>query len=155
MYNITTTRIIKTLSVLEQNRRMCHFRNKKRINLPFRNDKDGDTPFQLVCHKYGKEEVKKVIESTLVADCSDYHYSTSRALISAAIDENISLDGVYFMLRREPDVLEKLLSSSSSAGPSDDSASENKQRRRRRQRWLGVIDNTQSSKAKAKAEEKN
>jgi hypothetical protein len=35
------------------------------------------------------------------------------ALITAAIDENVHLDGVYFLLRREPDVLVKLLSQTS------------------------------------------
>jgi hypothetical protein len=34
------------------------------------------------------------------------------ALITACIDENIHLDCVYFLLRKEPDVLQKLLSSS-------------------------------------------
>ena len=67
------------------------------------------------CVSHGNMQSQKGF--ALVADCSDYHYSTSRALISAAIDENISLDGVYFILQREPDVLQKLISSSS--GPSN------------------------------------
>jgi len=33
------------------------------------------------------------------------------ALVMAAIDENIHLDCVYFLLRREPDILQKLPSS--------------------------------------------
>mmetsp|Transcript_28244 Transcript_28244/g.31638 ORF Transcript_28244/g.31638 Transcript_28244/m.31638 type:complete len:150 (+) Transcript_28244:388-837(+) len=39
-------------------------------------------------------------------------YHTVDILLSAVIDENLSLDGVYFLLRREPDILQKLLSSS-------------------------------------------
>jgi hypothetical protein len=33
------------------------------------------------------------------------------ALLLAAIDEGVHLDCVYFLLRREPDILQKLLSS--------------------------------------------
>ena len=32
------------------------------------------------------------------------------ALLSAAIDENVHLDCLYFLLRREPDVIQKVLS---------------------------------------------
>ncbi|OEU23302.1 hypothetical protein FRACYDRAFT_267497 [Fragilariopsis cylindrus CCMP1102] len=38
-------------------------------------------------------------------------YNIVDALVTAAIDENIHLDCVYFLIRREPDVLQKLLSS--------------------------------------------
>ena len=51
----------------------------------------------------------KVIETTL-AENSDNKYVTSNVLLSAAIDDKIHLDGLYFFLRREPDLLLKLLS---------------------------------------------
>lgn len=99
-----------------------YFPKKKGIGLLFRKDRDGDTPFQLACEEHGIEEAMKVIESAL-ADCSpDKPYSTAHALVSATIDEKIDLDGVYFLLRREPDVLQTLLLS---ARQSDNDGSEN------------------------------
>ena len=55
----------------------------------------------------------KIVEETL-ARFPDTPLNVIDALLSAAIDENSHLDGVYFLLRREPDVLVKLLSQSQS-----------------------------------------
>ena len=67
----------------------------------------------MACKEHGKENVIEVIENVLVvADCCSNNntpYNTAHALISAAIDDDIHLDGVFFLLRREPDVLQKLL----------------------------------------------
>ena len=52
----------------------------------------------------------KGIESVLV-DCPNGNpYDTPQALLSAAVNGSIGLDCVYFLLRREPDVIAKLLS---------------------------------------------
>ena len=61
----------------------------------------------------------KVIESILAESSDNPYNTTAHALISASIDEHIHLDGVYFLLRREPDVLPKLLSSSVDGSTSD------------------------------------
>jgi hypothetical protein len=66
---------------------------------------------------FGREKVMKIIEDTLVR-YSDAPINIADSLLSAAIDENVTLDGVYFLLWREPDVLQKLLSSSSSSSSS-------------------------------------
>jgi len=97
---------------------MTYFPKKKGISLLFHKDNHGDTPFQLACEKYGKEKVIEVIENVL-ADCSNTPYNTAHALISAAIDDDIDLDGVFFLLRREPDVLQKLLFPASSDNNND------------------------------------
>jgi hypothetical protein len=68
----------------------------------------------MACGKSSHEQVMKVIEDTLVR-YSDTPINISEALVLAAIDEDIHLDCVYFLLRREPGVLEKLLSPSSSS----------------------------------------
>ncbi|MGK3741079.1 MAG: hypothetical protein ACI8RD_011437 [Bacillariaceae sp.] len=86
-----------------------YYPKDKGINLLFRTDK---TPFQIACEKLCHEKVMKVIEDTLIR-YSDTPINISEVLVMAAIDENIHLDCVYFLLRREPDVLVKLLSSSS------------------------------------------
>jgi hypothetical protein len=70
----------------------------------------GEAPFQVSCEQFGHEQVMKVIEDALIR-YSDTPINTVDALITAAIDKNVHLDGVYFLLRREPDVLQKLLSS--------------------------------------------
>ena len=81
------------------------------------------TTFQYACKNYDGQKVKKIIEDTLAR-----YYSSSTpinsadALLSAAIDETVHLDGVYFLLRREPDMLHKLLSSSPSASTSTSTA---------------------------------
>jgi hypothetical protein len=99
-----------------------YFPEKKGINLLFqkrKHDYDKETPFQCACKKFGYKKVLEVVEDTLVRSSSsfpDNNTPTSNimeALITAAIDENVHLDGVYFLLRREPDVLVKLLSQTS------------------------------------------
>jgi hypothetical protein len=99
-----------------------YFPKKKGINLLFRKTNYGCTPFQQACERLGCEKVMEVVDDTL-ARCSTSSDNTppliiEEALITAAIDENIHLDGVYFLIRRQPDILQKLLSSSSSSSSS-------------------------------------
>ena len=53
----------------------------------------------------------EVIEDTLIIRYSDTLIIIAEALVMSTIDERIDLDGVHFLLRREPDVIQKLLSS--------------------------------------------
>merc|ERR1712232_1029789 len=88
---------------------MRYFPRMVGVNLVFRIDKFGDTPLRIACKKHGTERTWEAIENALI-DCCDTPYDTADALLLAATDHEIDLDGVYFMLRREPDVLAKLLS---------------------------------------------
>ncbi|OEU14838.1 hypothetical protein FRACYDRAFT_241395 [Fragilariopsis cylindrus CCMP1102] len=106
MYSIVRFRLVFEYGIR-------YYPHKKGICLLFRKDDDDDTPFQLACGKFGYKEVMKGIEDTL-ARYSDTPINISEALVMSAIDEDIHLDCVYFLLRREPDVLVKLLSPSSS-----------------------------------------
>jgi hypothetical protein len=116
-----------------------YFPKKEGISLIFRKASDyagntrrvnDKTPFSTACANHGREEVMNVIEETLLkfqqrSDDDDNNnnnnnnntgpYNVVDTLITAAINENIHLDCLYFLLRREPDTLEKLLSSSSSS----------------------------------------
>jgi hypothetical protein len=92
-----------------------YFSKNKGINILFHKHNKGETPFQMACKKFGRNEVIKIIEDTL-ARYSDTLLNVGEALLSAAIDENSHLDCVYFLLRREPDVLVKLQSQSQSSG---------------------------------------
>ncbi|OEU10309.1 hypothetical protein FRACYDRAFT_247264 [Fragilariopsis cylindrus CCMP1102] len=89
-----------------------YFPNKKGISLLFH--RNGYTPFQMACRRFGYKEVMKVVEETLIR-YSDTSINTTEALITAAIDEDIHLDCAYFLLRREPDILHKLLLSTQAA----------------------------------------
>jgi len=84
---------------------------KKGIRLLFQKDNDGDTPFQVACRRYGRDKVMEIVEEILTR----YHSEGTplhivEALMETAVDENIHLDGSYFLLRREPDLLMRLLS---------------------------------------------
>jgi hypothetical protein len=98
-----------------------YFPKKKGIHLLFRKNDNCDdwTPFNLACFNYGHEHVMEVVEDTLAryytSSDSTPPLNIEEALITAAIDENIHIDGVYFLIRRQPDILQKLLSSSSSS----------------------------------------
>jgi hypothetical protein len=88
-----------------------YFPKKKGISLLFHKPNSLLTTFQYAC---SCEKVKKIIEDTL-ARHSSTPINSADALLSAAFDETVHLDGVYFLLRREPGMLHKLLSSSPSA----------------------------------------
>ena len=93
---------------------------KKGINILFQTNRNGDTPIQLACKKFGCDKVMNVINDTLTccrysSDNDTPKLNIVEALVMAAIDKSIHLDCVYFLLRREPDLLVKLLPSSSSA----------------------------------------
>jgi hypothetical protein len=101
-----------------------YYPKNKGIGLLFRKYDHDETPFQDACKGFGYKTIIKVIEETLVDhhhsnddsdDDADGPYNIVDALITACIGENIHLDCVYFLLRRQPDVLQKLLSSSSSS----------------------------------------
>ena len=67
--------------------------------------------------KFGEEQVMKMIEDTFIRCYSSSDdtppLNVVEALMTAAVDEDIHLDCVYFLLRRQPDILQKLLSSAS------------------------------------------
>jgi hypothetical protein len=91
-----------------------YYPKKKGINLLFRKNNDGTTPFQFACRTFGYDEVMKIIDDTL-ARYSDTPVNVAEALLSAVIDENIHLECSYFLLRRQPDILVKLLLSAPAA----------------------------------------
>jgi hypothetical protein len=96
-----------------------YYPKKKGINLLFKKDYPNlITPFQEACKKCGREKVITAMEETLLQHCRSDDvagpYNVVDALITAAIDENVHLDCVYFLLQRHPDVLQELLSSPSS-----------------------------------------
>ncbi|OEU19144.1 hypothetical protein FRACYDRAFT_237434 [Fragilariopsis cylindrus CCMP1102] len=92
-----------------------YFPKKKGISLLFKKtNHDDSTPFQYACEIFGHEKVMEVVEDTL-AHCYASSDDTPplhvvNALMTAAIDKNIHLDCVYFLMRRKPDILMEVLS---------------------------------------------
>ena len=91
-----------------------YYPKKIGISLLFKKDSYGITPFQIACSNVGYDDTMKAIEDSLRNNTAG-PYNVVDALITAAIDEHVHLDCVYFLLRREPDVLVKLLSSSTAS----------------------------------------
>ena len=103
-----------------------YYPKKKGISLLFQRSGFDPTPFLLACQiSYSKhfrmsgrirfagnfpeevtnpEDVMKVVEDILIR-YSDTPINITEALITAAIDEDIHLNCVYFLLRREPDIV--------------------------------------------------
>lgn len=94
-----------------------YFPKKKGISLLFQKriedetPETPETPFVTACSNYGLKGVIKVIEKCL-SDCSDKPNSFPEAFLSAAVNEDIHLDCAYFLLRRDPDMLQNLLPAS-------------------------------------------
>ena len=58
---------------------------------------------------YSASDDTPVVEALMMAAVDE------KALMMAAVDEKIHLDCVYYLLRRQPDLLQKLLSSATAA----------------------------------------
>merc|ERR1712046_387442 len=72
------------------------------IQLVFRKNKRGNTPYKLACEQHGKEAVHKVLEEAL---CQQEQQREETLIVEAAVDDCTDLDGVFYFLRRRPDVL--------------------------------------------------
>ncbi|OEU23455.1 hypothetical protein FRACYDRAFT_216370 [Fragilariopsis cylindrus CCMP1102] len=103
---------------------ILYFPKKKGINLLFREDKYGETPFQLACEKYKPKQVNEIVEDTLIRYITSFDNHASPlniadALMMAALEENVHLDSVYTLIRRQPDILQKILSESDADADAD------------------------------------
>ena len=71
-------------------------------------DEDDFTPFELACHEYGTEKVKIILQHFLLFGSRTHIKSDSagenmsKALVYAAYKREVHLDGVYFLLQRDP-----------------------------------------------------
>ena len=84
---------------------MRHF--PAEIGLLFHKNRYDNTPYQMACQKFGNEKVKQIIDDVLNIQENDI--DTINSLIYAATNDGIRFgcfDGVYFLLRREPSVLQ-------------------------------------------------
>jgi hypothetical protein len=94
-----------------------YFPCKKGISLLFLKDYKNDWPLTIACdeHRFGRVKSMKAIEASMTIYSSttleDKSEITSpilnivEAIIYAAINVNIHLDCVYFLLRRQPDII--------------------------------------------------
>lgn len=85
------------------------FPKKKGICLLFLKGYDDKTPFQKACEKFKRENVMTIVDDTLTRYSNETPIDTGTASMLAAVDSNIHLDCVYFLLRRYPIALINLL----------------------------------------------
>ena len=69
----------------------------------------GRTPFRIACKRIGHTAVTQIVEETLARYSDTVLPDIPKALILAATDERIHLDCVYFLMKRQPDVVLGLL----------------------------------------------
>merc|ERR1712032_1503455 len=81
----------------------------KGISILFQKNLRADTPIQAACKKFERKDVIGVVEETLARYSPTTPVNSMDALLLAAIDERIHLDCVYFLLRRQPHVLMRML----------------------------------------------
>ena len=88
------------------------------INALFQKDIDGDTPFQLACESLPRTKVMEVVEEILarytttnglVNTTTTTTNNNGNAIILAASEDTMSLDGLYFLIRRQPDTMLSML----------------------------------------------
>ena len=68
-----------------------------------------DTPFALACKLFTHTKVMLVVEEILVRYTTNEFVDYHNALIMLAIDDNISLDGLFFFMQRQPDSMLSML----------------------------------------------
>ena len=86
-----------------------YFPSRRGISLLFQKDGDGETPIQDACEEFERKDVIGVVEEVVARYSPTTPINSTDALLLTAIDERIHLDGVYFVLRRQPDVLTRML----------------------------------------------
>ena len=84
----------------------------KGINTLFQKTNYDRVPFKLACDKLTRAAVMKVVEETLVRYTTNdglVNDNNGNAMILAATDDRISLDGLFFLIRRQPDSMLSML----------------------------------------------
>lgn len=71
----------------------------------FYNNTNGETPYQMACMKFGNEKVETILKDAIIKNQNNDDLDNIGPLVFAAIDENIHIDGVFFLLQRDPSVL--------------------------------------------------
>jgi len=109
--------IIGFRSVLEMAIR--YFPYKKGISLLFLKDNKNDWPLRIACdeHRFGRVKSLEAIEASMTiysttksvdnSDGTSPILNILEAIIYAAIDVNIHIGCVYFILRRQPDIISR------------------------------------------------
>ena len=74
------------------------------------------TPFNLACKQFDRLQVMEIVEDVLAQVSGTTPINTMEAVVVAATDPNIQLDGLYFLIHRRPDVLLNSNGSSNRSG---------------------------------------
>ena len=82
-----------------------YYPKQKGISVLFLKNRDGSTPFSLSCSKFKRHRVMVAIKEVLCRYSITTPIQMTNALLLAATDENIHLDCLNFLLRREPGIV--------------------------------------------------
>merc|ERR1711865_474478 len=112
---------------------MQYFPYQNGIAALFRKSQSGKTPFQYACGDKNerRQEVMDVVEDTISRYSETTPINTEGALILAATDDVIHLDCVFFLLKRQPDVLLSLLRQQPQQPQTNTDSTENNSKRSR------------------------
>jgi len=90
-----------------------HFPTK--FGFLFHMDNRDRTPFGMACDKFGRDQVVNAVENVL--SMNSYSSKTIlEFLVSLAVDESVHLNGVYFLLRRDPCLMARTVSGARGSG---------------------------------------
>lgn len=105
-----------------------HFPTK--LGFLFHMDVSDQTPFEMACVKYGSEQVTRVVRDVLSSNNNgdgdgvygdiDDRMAELESLVTLSVDETVHLEGVYFVLRRNPSIMARSLLSGAKGGTSSD-----------------------------------
>ena len=102
---------MKGIHLLFRKNNVTSYHNGDRFIVTKRN-----TPFENVVRNFDRKKVMDIVEEILGRYLSTTPIQTANALVVAASEENIHLDCVYFLIRREPTILGSSRSVSIQAG---------------------------------------
>ena len=76
----------------------------------FQKDNSGWSSFEMACRKFSRKNVMETVEQAILRYTGTaLSLNIGNALMMAAIDDTISLDGVFFLMRRQPDTMLSML----------------------------------------------
>jgi len=78
----------------------------KQLGGLFHKNNNEETPYQMACVKFGNETVEGIVQKVVMDNRRNNDLETTRALIYAATHKDVHIDSVFYLLQREPSILQ-------------------------------------------------
>ena len=89
---------------------LCFYPRWKGMLALFQQDDNGRSSIEMACENFPRKSVMETVEQTILRYTGTTpSLNIGNALMMAAIDDTISLDGVFFLMRRQPDKMLSML----------------------------------------------